>query len=275
MKYRYEKIGLSKRTRTLRPESEWIPIPVPAIVDTVTWQAAQKQLQENKNFAKRNLKHDYLLNGLVTCASCGRAMIVSYSGYKKTTSYYACSSQKSLSYLYSEREPCNARQIPTKLLDESVFNFLREFFYTPPKIEEYIYSIAQTKNIQKTKTALEQIINTEKELLQNKDVLLRWFRQKILSEYEAEDQLKEIQRQLADLTQIKKTYEAELATAALTDSVAEITTFTKLNYYTDNFTIEEKRAALRSILDQVIAERVDNTYGRGSRPTINAQLKLK
>lgn len=83
MKYRYEKIGLNKKKRTLRPESEWISISVPAIIDEATWQAAQKQLQENKDSAKRNLKRDYLLNGIVTCVQCGRAMVISHSGCKK------------------------------------------------------------------------------------------------------------------------------------------------------------------------------------------------
>ncbi len=124
MKYRYEKIGLNKRKRTLRPEAEWIPIYVPAIIDKVTWQAAQKQLQENTAVAKRNLNRDYFLNGFVTCAKGGRAMIISHSGCKKLISYYACLCQKSSSYVYSGQEPCTARQIPTKPLDEYVFNYL-------------------------------------------------------------------------------------------------------------------------------------------------------
>lgn len=275
MKYRYEKIGLSKKKRTLRPESEWIPIHVPAIIDEATWQAAQKQLQENKDFAKRNLRHDYLLNGLVTCAKCGRAMIISHSGCKKLISYYACISQKSSSYVYSGQEPCTARQVPTKLLDEYVFNYLLEFCHNPAKMAEYIQAVPQKKDIQKHKTVLDQITKTEKNLLQQKDTVLRWFRQKILIESEAESQLKDIRRQLTDIAQMKKTYEAELNAAAPTRSVAEIAATIKLKLHQDSFTIHEKRIALQAILNRVIVERVDNTRGRGSQPEINVQLKLK
>ncbi|WP_371371037.1 recombinase family protein [Sporomusa aerivorans] len=275
MKYRYEKIGLSKKKRTLRPESEWIPISVPAIIDEFTWQTAQRQLQENKDFAKRNLKHDYLLNGLVTCAKCGRAMVISHSGCKEYTSYYACLSQRSSSYVYSGLEPCTARRVPTKLLDDYVFNYLLELCHSPSQIAEYIQALPKKENVQKNITALDQIAKTEKELLQQKDTLLRWFRQKMLTESEVEAQLKDLHRQLADIMQMKKSYESELTSTAPTRSVDEIASLIKLNLHKDNFSLEEKKTALRSILERVIVERIDNTRGRGSRPEINVHLKLK
>ncbi len=275
MKYRYEKIGLNKKKRTLRPESEWIPIHVPAIIDEVTWQTAQKQLQENKDLAKRNLKHDYLLNGLVICAKCGRAMIISHSGCKKLISYYACISQKSSSYTYSGQKPCTARQVPTKILDEYVFNYLLELFYNPAKLAEYVQTVSPKQENQKQKTALDQIKQTEKELLHQKDAVLRWFRQKILTEAEIQSQLTDIQRQLADIAQMRKTYEAELAAIVSARSTGDIVSAIRLNLQHDSITILEKRTAIRAILDTIIIERVDNTRGRGSCPEINVQLKLK
>lgn len=274
MKYRYEKTGLNKKKRTLRPESEWIPIPVPAIVDEATWQAAQKQLKDNKNLAKRNLKHDYLLNGLVTCAKCGRAMVISHSGCKKLISYYACLSQRSSSYIYAGQKPCTARQIPTKLLDDYVFTYLLKLFRDLAQIDEYIQATLQKQDIPKHKTAFDQIVKTEKELLEQKGTLLRWFRRKMLTKNEAENQIEDIQKQLADISQIKKTYQAALA-AIPTCSVAEITSIINYHLHQANFTLEEKKTALRSVLDSVIVERIDHTRGRGSRPEINVQLKLK
>ncbi|MEN6567944.1 MAG: recombinase family protein [Veillonellales bacterium] len=275
MKYRYEKIGLHKKKRTLRPESEWIPIHVPAIIDEVTWQAAQEQLQENKDLAKRNLRHDYLLNGLVTCAKCGRSMAISHSGCTKLISYYACLSQRSSSYVYSVQKPCTARQVPTKLLDEYVFNYLMGLCHRPDKIVEYVQAVPERKDVQKQKTALEQIKSAEKELLKQKSSVLRWFRQKTLTESEVEIQLQDIQKQLADIIQMRKSYEAELSAVSPTRSAAEIAAAIKLNLTKDSFPLEEKKAALRAILDRVIVERVDHTRGRGSRPEINVQLKLK
>lgn len=275
MKFRYEKIGLNKRKRTLRPESEWIPIPVPAIIDEFTWQTAQKQLQENKDLAKRNLKHDYLLNGLVQCAQCGRAMIISHSGCTKFTSYYACISKKILPYLNSSQKPCTARQVPTELLDDCVFNYLLELFYNPIQIEKYIKTLTHNNELATHKIAHEQIIQTEKKLLHQKDTLIRWFRQKVLNEDEVENQLLDIQKQLVNLTQIKKSYEAQLTAHAPVCSASEIMTNIMNTLNKRSFSMAEKKTALRTILEKVIVERTDSTFGRGSKPEISVQLKLK
>jgi len=275
MKYRYEKTSLSQRKRTLRSESEWIPIYVPAIIDEVTWQAAQRQLKENKDFAKRNLKKDYLLNGSVTCAQCGRAMVISHSGCKGHNSYYACLSQKSSSYVYSGQEPCTARQVPTEVLDEYVFDYLMELYHNPDKIIDHIQAVPDGKDIQKHKAALEQMINAEKELLKQRETVLRWFRQKTLSEIEAESQFKDISRQLYDIAQMKKTYESQLAAISPARSVADISATIRSNLNKDDFTITEKKTAIRAILDRIIVKRVDNTRGRGSRPELDVQIKLK
>jgi site-specific DNA recombinase len=61
-----------KSGRKVRPRDEWIPIRVPAIVDEATWEAAQRQLEENSRYSQRNNKrHTYLLKGLMRCPRCG------------------------------------------------------------------------------------------------------------------------------------------------------------------------------------------------------------
>lgn len=272
MKYRYEKIGLKKKRRTLRPESEWIPVFVPAIIDEITWQAAQQQLQKNKQLTKRNLKRDYLLQGLVNCAKCGRAMVISYSGGKDPISYYACISQKSASYVYSGQKPCIARSVPTDVLDTYVFSYLLERYYNPDKIGEHIQALAGHKDLQKHKMALEQITNAEKELTRQRTTVLRWFRQKLLSAVEVENQLQDIERQFNNILHLKQLYEAELVTISHTHSPDELAEIIK---FKTEFTMIEKKAALNAIIDSVMVERVDNTRGRGSRPEVNIILKLK
>src|SRR5262249_7259055 len=65
-----------KKTRHRRvPREEWIPIAVPPIIDTATFEAAQAQLERNKSQSRRNRKHEYLfVGGRLRCAQCGRAM---------------------------------------------------------------------------------------------------------------------------------------------------------------------------------------------------------
>lgn len=65
--YRYKKVG-TKLVKTL-PE-EWIPIPVPAIVDETLWNAAQLQMNAQRCESKRNTKQEYLLRSHIRCG-CG------------------------------------------------------------------------------------------------------------------------------------------------------------------------------------------------------------
>jgi len=51
--------------------SKWIKIEVPPIVDSDTWDAAQRRALSKKTFAKRRTKNEYLLRGLVYCGECG------------------------------------------------------------------------------------------------------------------------------------------------------------------------------------------------------------
>jgi len=50
----------AKSSRKLRPREDWISIPVPAIIDRNTWEAAQLQLQSNAKFSGRNQRRKYL-----------------------------------------------------------------------------------------------------------------------------------------------------------------------------------------------------------------------
>ena len=70
-----------------RSRDEQIAVPVPAIVDRETWELAQKQREHNSKFAKRRLKRDYLLRGLIYCG-CGRAMVGGGGDAKRY--YYYC-----------------------------------------------------------------------------------------------------------------------------------------------------------------------------------------
>jgi len=68
---------------------EQIEIPVPAIIDEELFQLAQERLTENRR--RRRLRPDgprHLLQGLLVCQSCGRALI--YQSSTKRYGYYRC-----------------------------------------------------------------------------------------------------------------------------------------------------------------------------------------
>jgi site-specific DNA recombinase len=66
--------------RTRRPQTDWIPVRVPALIDPETWDRAQGQLARNRERAQRhNTQHPYLLRSLLVCGRCGRRMVGTWS----------------------------------------------------------------------------------------------------------------------------------------------------------------------------------------------------
>src|SRR3712207_9128447 len=85
--------GAPRSSRRLKPKDQWIAIPVPALVDQMTWDRVQDQLARNAQLAFRNnAKHNYLLRCLLTCGTCGRSMhgrtYVAANGQEYQ--YYSC-----------------------------------------------------------------------------------------------------------------------------------------------------------------------------------------
>ena len=70
----YRRLEGHSRRITERPDSEQIPIDVPAIVDRQTWERAQELKSNNRKLGRSDLKTFYLLQGLARCAECGAAL---------------------------------------------------------------------------------------------------------------------------------------------------------------------------------------------------------
>lgn len=276
MMHKSTKTGFNTRTVELRPEAEWIPIQVPAIVDEITWYSAQKQLHTNKDLAKRNLKYDHLLNGLICCARCGRKMSVKHSGnmnYK--VSYYACLTQVSTSYMYLDGEKCIARRVPTAIVDELVWNKLCELAENPELIDQYTQDIGNPIATAKLKNTLLKLKETERKIITQKETILRWFRQQKITDSDADKQFDEINKQLIDIETTKKKLNDELNFLTPQTSSADVATNLKKNFKdVQYYTEDERKIAVREVLEKVIVERIDTTFARGSKPEFTINLKF-
>ncbi len=111
----------TRRTRCVaRPHPEWIPIPVPPLVDEMTFAKVQEQLKRNRTFARRNLRRDeeYLLRCLVKCGVCGHTMVA--HSYGKHT-YYDCGGGNN-ALATTSSECCPARSVYAPELDRLVWD---------------------------------------------------------------------------------------------------------------------------------------------------------
>jgi site-specific DNA recombinase len=116
-----------KKTGLIRmPREEWIEIPnaTPPIISESLFEAAQKQLQRNRELSTRNAKHQYLLHGRVYCKRCGRG----YWGYLHRTKRgnkgyewrrYRCSGRlKIVNPVQCSNNNCNAETLESLIWEQ-------------------------------------------------------------------------------------------------------------------------------------------------------------
>jgi site-specific DNA recombinase len=102
---------------------QWITVPVPVIVSTDVFSAAQQRLATNQQLARRNTIHPYLLRGLVSCGHCQLSCTGRSGQPSATYQYYVCRGK--LPTVVSNREKhCPSRLIPTPQLDAVVWDDL-------------------------------------------------------------------------------------------------------------------------------------------------------
>jgi len=126
--YVYDEDG--KRTKELKPDSEWITYEVPRIISLDLWQ----KVQARREFNKRKQKHttwqqDYWLRDNLFCAHCGGKIIAKRGSSRKDGSfpkYYACfwgtTSQKDL--MSAKREKCDSTYIYADNLEDYIWKRL-------------------------------------------------------------------------------------------------------------------------------------------------------
>src|SRR5512135_2478949 len=118
--------------RKPRPRAEWVPIPVPAIIDEPTNQHTSNQLARNSVLSFRNnTRHDYLLRCLLTCRTCGLAMfgITTHDGHGRVHRYYKCHGKDTV----MRDRSCRCTQTPAKVdeLDAAVWEHIKSLLADP------------------------------------------------------------------------------------------------------------------------------------------------
>jgi len=121
-----------------KPPSEWIAIPVPALVSPETFAAAREQLERNRRLSERNGRGQrYLLQGLTVGSRCG------YAYYGKRVSrasakgralygYYRCVGSDG--YRFEGGRICHNPQVRVDQLDGYVWDSVRQVLQDPARV---------------------------------------------------------------------------------------------------------------------------------------------
>jgi site-specific DNA recombinase len=118
------------RAKTSRPAGEWIPVPVPSIIDREVFDAVQARLMERRpsRVPGRALSSPTMLAGIARCGRCGAAMIVN-TGKGGTYRYYACST-----VIRKGRGHCQGQRVRMDRLDNAILTLLSERIFHPDRL---------------------------------------------------------------------------------------------------------------------------------------------
>ena len=115
-----------------RPREEWVPFPMPRVVEDSLFYAAQEKLdrQHPLKTPPRIVRSDVLLTAVAKCGKC-EAPMRKLSGKSGTYHYYRCSKK-----FESGKTACKGVSVPMAELDEIVLNALEETVLKPKRLRQ-------------------------------------------------------------------------------------------------------------------------------------------
>lgn len=127
-----------------KPEDQWVTVKLPRLISDEEWQQVQDRMENQKIKPKRNYRgyeDNFLFDGLVYCAECGRRMqkrIIFDKGSKQPRLVYKCfwhdCSDEELTH--SNQQRCIMTSTDANLADSQVFSQITDMLTRPRDFAE-------------------------------------------------------------------------------------------------------------------------------------------
>jgi site-specific DNA recombinase len=140
---KHEKYKKIKRTsRKVRPFEDWIPFKIDPIFDDISlFDRVQRILEDNKKYASKRRKYDYLLTGKTYCEHGFRRV---GDGYSKGQNHYYRSAARI--YKFPEKTDCDCRGVNAVILDSLFWKRLEGILTNPDLIKKQAKKWFNQKN---------------------------------------------------------------------------------------------------------------------------------
>jgi site-specific DNA recombinase len=219
------------------PREQWIEIPVPALIEADTFDAAQERLASNKQRSSRRTIEPSVLQGLVHCQECGYALYrTSAHSSARKIYYYRCLGSDA--WRYSGTARCDERPIRQDLLDHIVWTELVRLIEDPTLIQaELSRRLEAARNANPAKRRQETLTRELAQTRKRMERLLTAYQEELLS-------LDELRRRMPELRRRERSLQAELE--ALQTQAADQGTYLRLAQTLSTF-LDSLRANVKTL----------------------------
>jgi site-specific DNA recombinase len=242
-----------KSSRKMKPESEWVKIKVPAIIDVSLFEKARKRLVANYSAIDRNKKNQYLIAGKIWC-TCGTRRHGEGPMHGKHL-YYRCSSRV---YSFPLKTTCEEKGLNARIVDACVWESLSNLMASPQKMQEQI-DLWKAKKIQKKNTTNNKDYSREiKQLEEQQKRYTKAYSENVISLDELKEYTLPLKKKIDELKQQdelqKQKVESESSFVA--PDYNQIETFAiNAKSHLANLGFEEKRSIISSVIDKAVTSK--------------------
>jgi site-specific DNA recombinase len=244
-----------KTTFTVTTPEQRIAVAIPPLVSIEDFDRVKQTLKDNFLFSKRNVKHFYLLRGLIFCGWCGRRYLGLASGRKPwLKNYYRCSSHIGA----VGRVPCEGRAVRADLIDAGVWEQVSEFITNPASVFEELRMTMEMRQSSQHDLRSE-VSQMDSALLvkgRERARVINLIRRAFISDNEGERELATLQREVDQIERQRSELQSRLA-ASESSELRALTAESMLGLLADkvsNMSDDTKREVALVLVDRITIE---------------------
>src|SRR5579862_109456 len=237
-----------------RPRTEWIEVPVPALVSEEMFALAQEQLEKNKRHSPRRTVEPTLLQGMLVCEQCGYALYrTSTQTSKRRLNYYRCLGSDG--YRRLRGAVCTNRPIRQDYLDQFVWSEIIRLLDDPDLVQAEIdRRQATARNADPLRRRQEELRREQLRIEKNNERLLTAYQEGLVTLPQLRQRMPVLQKQAqavgSELQSLEMAAVDEARYLQLAESLAGFRS--KLRVRADTLDVAVRQQILRLIVKEVL-----------------------
>jgi len=237
------------------PEDRRIEIPVPSLVDELTFALAQERLKDNKIHAPRRTIEPSILQGIVHCSQCGYALFRdSARTSARTIYYYRCPGSEA--WRFGGKARCDQRAIRLDLLEHVVWSEIMRLLEDPAIIESELQRrLDAACNANPTKRDhQEQLARDMAQLQKRMERLLTAYQEDLLSLDELRHRMPELRRREQHLQAELQSLNTHLADQSAYLRLAHTLTdfLARMRTHAQSLDVRDRQQVIRLLVKDVV-----------------------